>query len=282
MKNILLPTDFSENSWNAIEYALKLFEKTSCNFYLLNVKSLSYISEGDMTFAVNQDTIEDVYIKPSKVKLRKLLKQILEKFSNPKNHKFYTLTDYNFFIDSIRAHVIENKIDLIVMGTKGATGFKKLTLGSNSGDVITKVKCTTLVVPENAKFAIPKEIAFPTDFSLTYNLQTLQPISEILDTYNSGLRILHLSKKGTDLNSSQQKNKELLEDYFNNNRYSFHFLTNEKIEEAVQCFVESRNIDMIVMAAKNLNYFQKILFIPTVERISYHTDVPFLVLHENI
>ena len=62
MKNILLPTDFSENSWNAIEYALKLFEKKSCNFYLLHVKSLSYISEGDMTFAVNQDTIEDVYI----------------------------------------------------------------------------------------------------------------------------------------------------------------------------------------------------------------------------
>ena len=282
MKNILLPTDFSENSWNAIEYALKLFEKATCNFFLLNVKSLSYIAEGDMTFAVNQETIEDVYIKPSKVKLRKLLKHILEKFSNPRHHKFYTLTDYNFFIDSIRANVIENKIDLIVMGTKGVTGFKKLTLGSNSGDVITKVKCTTLVVPENAKFTIPKEIAFPTDFSITYNLQTLQPVSEILDTYNSGLRILHLSKKGSDLNPNQQKNKELLEDYFSSNKHSFHFLTNEKIEEAVQCFVESRNIDMIVMAAKNLNYFQKILFVPTVEKISYHTDVPFLVLHENV
>ena len=282
MKNILLPTDFSENSWNAIEYALKLFEKATCNFYLLNVKSLSYIADGDMTFAVNQDTIEDVYIKPSKVKLRKLLKHILEKFSNSKNHKFYTLTDYNFFIDSIRSHVKENKIDLIVMGTKGASGFKKLTLGSNSGDVITKVKCTTLVVPENAKYTIPKEIAFPTDFSMNYNIQTLQPVSEILDTYNSGLRILHLSKKGSELNLNQQKNKELLEDYFSNNIYSFHFLTNEKIEEAIQCFVESRNIDMIVMAAKNLNYFQKILFIPTIEKISYHTDVPFLVLHENI
>jgi len=280
MKNILLPTDFSDNSWNAIAYALQFFEKSSCNFYLLHVKSLSYIAEGDMTFATNQETIEDVYIKPSKVKLRKLLKRILDNFPNLKNHKFYTLTDYNFFIESIRHHVQEKKIDVIVMGTKGASGLKELIIGSNTGDIITKVHCTTLVIPENAKFTVPKEIAFPTDFSISYNLQTLEPISEILKTFNSAIRILHLSKKGSELNLSQQKSKELLEDYFSDHKHSFHFLTNEKIEDAVQCFVESRNIDMIVMAAKNLNYFQRILFLPTVEKISYHTDVPFLVLHE--
>ena len=39
MKNILIPTDFSENSWNAIEYALHFFSKSSCNFYLLHVNT---------------------------------------------------------------------------------------------------------------------------------------------------------------------------------------------------------------------------------------------------
>ena len=85
-----------------------------------------------MTFATNQETIEDVYIKPSKVKLRKLLKRISDKFPNHNNHKFYTLTDYNFFIESIRHHVEEKKIDIIVMGTKGATGLKELIIGSNT------------------------------------------------------------------------------------------------------------------------------------------------------
>lgn len=280
MKNILLPTDFSDNSWNAIKYAIQFFEKSTCNFYLLHVKSLSYIADGDMPFGINQETIEDVYIKPSKLKLRELLKRISEQFPNLKGHKFYTLTDYNFFIESIRHHVDEKKIDIIVMGTKGASGLKELIVGSNTGDIITKVRCTTLVVPENAKFAIPNEIAFPTDFSMSYDIQTLQPLSDILKKYNSAIRVLHLCKKGSELNLSQQKSKELLEEYFNNHKYSFHFLTNEKIEDAIQCFVESRNIDMIVMAAKNLNYFQRILFLPTVEKISYHTDVPFLVLHE--
>ena len=34
--NILLPTDFSDNSWNAIKYALRLFEDKNCTFFLLN------------------------------------------------------------------------------------------------------------------------------------------------------------------------------------------------------------------------------------------------------
>ena len=79
---------------------------------------------------------------------------------------------------------------------------------------------------------------------------------------------------------NQSINKEYLEDYFDNYNHSFHFLKNNHIEDAIQGFVESESTNLIIMVAKNLNYFQRILFHPTVEKISYHTDVPFLVLHE--
>jgi hypothetical protein len=115
---------------------------------------------------------------------------------------------------------------------------------------------------------------------LTYGIETLQPLSDLLDLYHSSLRILHIGRKHEALNISQKMNKELLEDYFSHQDHSFHFLTSKKVEEAIQCFVESRDIDMVVMVAKNLNYFQQILFHSKVEEISYHTDVPFLVLHE--
>ena len=44
MKTILLPTDFSDNSWNAIEYALNFYKELNCNFYLLHVSKVSNIS----------------------------------------------------------------------------------------------------------------------------------------------------------------------------------------------------------------------------------------------
>ncbi len=279
MKNVLLPTDFSENSLNAIKYALRLFEETACNFYLLHVIKSSDIGINDSPYLVSTAQIEDVYTQTAKARLRDTLNHISTKLSTSKKHKFYTVTDHNFLVESIRQQVSEKKINMIVMGTKGATGLKKIIVGSNTGDVITKVHCNTLVVPENAKFKTLKEVAFPTDFSMLYNINILQPVVNITEKHGAAIRILNISKKDAVLNNDQNKNKELLEDYFSNLDHSFHFLTNKKVEDAVQCFVESRNIDMIVMVAKNLNYFQHILFHSKIEKISYHTDVPFLVLH---
>ncbi|GAA4269934.1 universal stress protein [Hyunsoonleella aestuarii] len=280
MKNVLLPTDFSENSWNAIKYAVRFFHRETCNFYLLHVNRLSDNFMNGSPYIANEDVLEEVYIKSSKQKLRKILRRIATGFETNKIHRFYSLSDYDFFIESIRKHVEEKNIDIIVMGTKGATGLKKIIVGSNTGDVITKVKCSILSVPEKAEFVKIEEIAFPTDFSLTYDIQILHPLSDILENHKAALRILHISKKKTNLNYDQKRNSELLDDYFNQIEHSFHYLTNKGIEDAIQCFTESRNTNMICMVAKNLNYFQQILFHSKIEEISYHTEIPFLVLHE--
>ena len=166
------------------------------------------------------------------------------------------------------------------MGTKGATGLKKIIIGSNAADVIKKVKCTTLIVPENATFTNLNEIAFPTDYFLTYGVNLLKPIYEIIEMYHPSLRVVHISHELEKLNLSQQDNKDLIQDYFSNFEVIFYNLTNKNVEDAIECFVQSRDIDMIAMVAKNLNFFQQILFHSKVEEISYHTNVPFLVIHE--
>ncbi|MCH4553888.1 universal stress protein [Aestuariibaculum lutulentum] len=280
MKNILLPTDFSENSWNAIKYAINFFEKDTCHFYLLHVNRVGENYMNGSPYIVSEEVLEDVYVKPTKQKLHSILKRIVTELPANTNHKFHTLFDYNFFIDSIRKHVEEKNIDLIVMGTKGSDGLRKIVMGSNTGDVIKKVKCNVLTVPEKATFNTIKEIAFPSDFSLTYNIQILQPLLDILEHNKASLRVLHISKNKTDLNAEQLKNRELLEDYFTSIESSFHYLTNRKLEDAVQCFIDSREINMICMVAKNLNYFQQILFHSQIEELSYHLKIPFLVLHE--
>ncbi|WP_138433211.1 universal stress protein [Winogradskyella algicola] len=280
MKNVLLPTDFSENSWNAIKYAIHFFDTIECDFYLLHVNSLNNFIPLNESMTYDSYYLEDTYTKPIKNKLRGLLKRISKLNINNKKHKFFTLTDNGFFIETISKTIREKQIDLIVMGTKGATGLKKIILGTNTADVITKVKCNTLAVPENATFVSPKEIAFPTDLNLGYNLNILHPLSEIIDQFNTSVRFLHINKDRTKLTADQEQHKTLLEDYFNNTESSFHYLSNKKIEDAVQCFVESRDIDLICMVAKNLNYFQQIFFHSRVEKISYHINKPLLVLHE--
>lgn len=280
MKSVLLPTDFSENSWNAIKYALAFLKNEECVFYLLYVNTVSQNIINDSAYIASENVIEDIYIKPSKIKLLAMLKRI-SKISNNSLHKFYTIVDYGFFIDSIRKQIHEKQIDLIVMGTKGASGLKKIIIGSRAGDVVVKVKCTTLIVPENSKYQKIDEVAFPTDFSSFNNFNTLNPLLKVIKRDDAKLSFLHINKKKSPLNSDQKKNKALLEDFFMDYNHEFFFLSHTKLEDAIQCFTESRGIDMIAMVAKNLNFFQQILFHTRVENITYHADIPFLVLHEN-
>ena len=279
MKNILIPTDFSKNSVNAITYAQEFFKNTSCNFYLLHVTKIFNYAGGETPIIASAEAIEQTLLKDTKLRLHKMIKKMKSLHVNSK-HNFIPISSYDYFVDAVRNEIVEKKIDLIVMGTKGASGIKEVIVGSNTGDVITRVKTPVLAVPENAKFVSPKEIAFPTDYNIFYQTKILNDISSFMQMHNSTIRILHVARKNEELSKFQKDNKEYLNDFFADFEHGFYKVTNKKVEAGVQCFVEGRNINMIVMIAKNLNLFQQILFKPTVEEISYHTHVPFLVLHE--
>ena len=268
MMHILVPTDFSKNSWNALKYGILLYKDIECTFHLHHINPIPAYSAAGTSVRVSSKMAATSVLSSSKVSFDHLLMQV------------ETITSHNFFVESIKRQVANRKIDLIIMGTKGASGLKEATMGSNTGDVLTKVKCPLLAVPENTVFKIPKEIAFPTDYHLSYDLKVLDTLFAMVNLYKSSLRVLHISKKGESLSDEQLENKEFLEDYLQDIDHSFHSLTGTDLETAVQCFTESRNIDVITMVAKNLNFFQRILFRPKVEQISYHTDIPFLVLHE--
>lgn len=279
MKNILIPTDFSDNAWNAITYAIDLFRKKQCTFYLVNILPVAAHSGGEATIYVASEILEESILMENRKKLKKLINK-LERLPLNTKHTFENTALYGFFTDKIRQEVFEKNIDLIIMGTKGASGIKAVSIGSNTGNVITKVSCAVLAVPEKARYHKPKEIGFPTDFQLGYTVNVLKQLKEVVMLHSSALKCLHVSTKKDELTMLQLKNRDFLRDYFTNTECSFHTLSGKKLDLAVQHFVESQNLDMIVMVAKNLNFLERILFRPRVEKISYHTTVPFLVLHE--
>ncbi|SFC54235.1 Nucleotide-binding universal stress protein, UspA family [Flagellimonas taeanensis] len=278
MKNILVPTDFSENSKNALKYAQMLFGLLECNFYVLYVGTL-------LDVKADTEALVDIGDGPTgstKQQLQELLDES-RKHSTNADHSFYALHEYGFFIPTIKRHLEEKEIDLIVMGTKGVSGLKEKVVGSTAGDVIIKVQCNTLLVPSEVEYTKPMEIAFPTDFNIFYSHGMLRSMSEMMYLGKGNFRIMNAKKEGVELNMEQKGNKEFLLDYMEEtfpDRYSFHSLTNKSAKLAIQCFVESRNIDMMVMVAKNLNFIQQILFDSLTEKISFHTKIPFYVIHE--
>ncbi|MFT4832039.1 MAG: nucleotide-binding universal stress UspA family protein [Psychroserpens sp.] len=279
MNKILIPTDFSENAWNALTFATALFANEKCHFLLFHVNPIVYTG-AENSVIVPHHMLKETVIKASQEKLISW-KDKIKKHSTNHNHDFETLTVYDFFVDAIKFQLSETEADLIVMGTKGAKGLKKVTIGSNTGHVITKIKCPLLAVPENAHFKGLEQIMFPTDYHTGIEIGVLDNLKEIMDLNNSSLTIVHMvSKEGELLSKEQNRNKDFLKDYFSNSNHSFKRVVGSRLEEAIQSYAESHQMDMIVMVAKNQNFIQRILFRPLVEQISYHINTSFLVLHE--
>jgi nucleotide-binding universal stress UspA family protein len=277
MKKILLPTDFSDISINAVHYALELFNDLPCEFFLLNVFRIPYVTNEEFMgndvgqLALLEEKLHDASIKG--------MEDLLEVLPKNKGHKFNIISDYNLFVNAVENAIKERDIELIVMGTKGATGAKEIFMGSNTGNVLLKTTCNLIAVPEHSRFKTPKEITFPTDFRINYDLEDLGPLISLAEMYDSKIRILHLSDK-EELDEEQNINKKILTSFFINVKHSFHTLSNIDFEEALNCFTQSRgNIDMIVIIARHYSFFQRLFFRPKVRELSFHTKIPLFVLH---
>ena len=97
------------------------------------------------------------------------------------------------------------------MGTKGNSKINSKEMGSNACDVITKVKCPILVIPENARFSGIMNIAFVTDYNCLYRNKVISRLSETLKIHNSPLRVLYVKSQNTNLTVSQTDNKGFLQ-----------------------------------------------------------------------
>ncbi|RNL89891.1 universal stress protein [Sinomicrobium pectinilyticum] len=280
MKNILIPTDFSENSRNAARYALLLFGTSACNFYLCNVVEPYVYTGGGMPLVAFPEDYDTGVRARSEESLKKMALRMKKELPES-NSAFIPLPVHDFFIEAIRKQVKEKNIDLIVMGTKGASGLREMMVGSNTGDVITKVKCPVLVVPEDAAFHFPGQIVFPTDYSISYSPRVLDTLFFLADKFSAAVRVLHIVKNEHEILGEAQKiNKNQLKNYLRGREHSFHRMNRNNLGEAIEEFTDIADIDWIAMMAKKLNFFQQALFRPAVARISYHTRIPFLVLHE--
>jgi nucleotide-binding universal stress UspA family protein len=279
-KKILLATDFSKNAWNAIVYALELYKDTVCDFYILNTfTATGYLTDSLMVPEPGQDAYEEAKSE-SEDGLTEISRMIIFREKNNSKHNFTCISKFNNLREAITKVVEEKDIELIVMGTKGQTSTSNFWFGSNAVDVMEKIRnCPVLVIPEEADIIYPKEIVFPTSYKTHIKRHELNHLVEIAKISNASIKILHINKED-ELNEQQVNNQKLLQEYFEGIDYSFHSLSHMEISSAINCFVESRESDMIAFINKKHTFFGSVFSQPLVKNITYHTKVPVLVMHD--
>lgn len=276
MKKILLPTDFSENSWNAISYALQLFKDDECTFYLLNTYTPIVYHMEYVVLSPSQIGLEDI-VKQQAIKgLEDFEKRINDEFGNP-NHTLVSQAVFNTLTSEIAEQVKENQVDYVVMGTKGATGAKEVLFGSNTVHVFKQVKCPVLAVPDSFHFEKPNHILFPTDYEIDYKNEQVKPLVELSKKHQTKINVLNVSY-GRDLTSEQQKNKATLSTLFKDLNYEFFSVKNQEITQAISDFQSKTPADLLIMINNKHSFFENLFFKSTINQIGFHLNIPFLVI----
>jgi nucleotide-binding universal stress UspA family protein len=185
---ILCPTDFSECSLNAIEFAAKLGEKRKANLIIFHVpdkddyRKLNHKNKvaHELQFAENK-----INSLVTAVELESLSKGLLSCTSVIKEGKT---------IASILDFAKEMNVDLIVMGTEGVNEFKKNYIGTTTSNVVDRSNQDVFVIPRKVFFKIPRKLVFATDY-LEEDKLAIQKVVEVAKLFDSEIDIVHVGNK---------------------------------------------------------------------------------------
>ncbi|AUC81160.1 universal stress protein [Lacinutrix sp. Bg11-31] len=277
MKRILLPTDFSKNSKNAIDYAMALCKKWECTFYILNVQKQSEFILDDLIAAPANSSVHTAIAKDNKEELNCFLSKI-KKLNTNKNFTFKPLFDFDSLTNAINQVVTAKEIDLVIMGTNGVTGAKETVFGSNTLNVIRKVNCPILTIPENHKFSTIESILFSTEDCKDFNKDGIKPLTDILSVFKAELSVLDLDF--ANYPEVQDNHTKCLTNLFNEQPFKYYSVTQVPSIMVISTITQIHNYNIHALFIEAKSFFERFLFGSNVDEISYNSTLPLLILRK--
>lgn len=194
---ILIPTDFSNNALVATRYALKLAALLNADVHILH-SFTPFVS----SFQSLQTNIKDA--ARAKEVAERGMKDFLEKLSehNTADYPFETSLIEGNLLSTVKKIIAEKGVELVVMGTHGASETRRDLLGSNTYDVAKSIEIPLLIVPEHTPDFSLNNIVFFTDYQLN-DFKVLDSLISILGEERKPCSLVHIAEGALD----EQKDK---------------------------------------------------------------------------
>ena len=272
MKKILVPTDFSETANKARDYAIQLAQTLNAEIILLN--SFHIPNLGDYEGALIN---LDYQIKEqAENQMKEQLKYVKLNYSNIKFSEVITL---GLVVDAIQDVCEKKKIDLIVMGTTGASGFIGNLLGSNTAALIGSVKTPIIAVPSKATINFPEKIVVATDLMESGENKIFNALKEIATNTKSTIDFLFIANGDEDENRKLQRLKAAnFDEKFDANYHPFHIRNDEEVEDGILEYIDKKEVDLLVLVARQRGFWEKLFHKSISKALVKQAKLPILVL----
>ncbi len=272
MKKILFPTDFSKTSLNAFIYALHLAKNIKAEIITLHVYEVPIGTAID-----NYDFLLENYelgewgifenFKSEVPKLRAIAER--ERMEHvPVRH----MLERGNVADIIVEAATSEEADLIVMGTRGATGLKEIFLGTVAEKIIRHSKTFVIAVPGHYDYEPINKILFLTEYA-KLEMDLLKKVKDLADVLHAQIHVLEVSKNNDDsidLLISKWKS------HFENTDIAFSFINTNASEEMILEFIDYQKINMAAMSIHHKSLFERLFLFSLSRQMAFHSGIPVL------
>ena len=271
----MVPTDFSDNAFNALKYACQVFKYEKSEIFIMHAYADEVYQQDKLSKRSQLDLLREKISQNSERQLKKILEEIKHHYPNP-HHKYKTISTFGSLIDEVNDLVNQENMDIVVMATRGETNDRSITFGSNTLQVLKYISCPVLAIPEGFEYHAPKEVLFPTNYLVPYKRRELKLLCEMSGSFRSTIHMLYIDpiKK---LSLRQEDNQHFLRDCLPKAKLLFETTQEKDKTIAITKYIVHKDIDMLVLVNSRHSFLEDMLSQSTIDKIGLHIKIPFLV-----
>jgi nucleotide-binding universal stress UspA family protein len=268
---LLLLTDFSPLSALAVEYAVRLAGPLEADFTVMNVVRLEGIPKANL----KMKTIEKSLIQLSQEEGEKLIEKVKREIKGKYTIRFKAIRTYTV-ADAVRRYVEKNKVNMVVMGSRGASTFKKIRLGGTTVSVIDVCKAPVLAIPELAQFSGLKNLVYATD--LKNVSKELDIITEFAAIYGSNVHMIHVLPVMDKKAEEEKENVLRLVRAHSYKKLDFKIILDDDVPGAIDRYIQQTKSDLLTTFTHTLSLEEKLFAKSVTRKLAYLGTIPLLAV----
>lgn len=268
MKKILIPTDFSENAYQAARYALRLFGN-SADYTLVNAYQVPHSGS---TMLIS---IADILKRDSEQLLREQIIRLEDDFPSLVDH-LSAVAEMGQADTVLRKIISNNGADMVVMGTKGATGLRSVLVGSVASNVMQNVSCAVMAIPSETVSERPSRIVFAADDTTLQHDHCPEVLAYVAQRSDATVLILNVVKDGSRMADAGAGKVPM--NAFDGVPHEFHFRSGEDIGESVIGFAKEHGAHMVAMVRRRKDLVSNLFGLSKTREMIQAAKLPMLIL----
>lgn len=272
MKTILIPTDFSSAARHAMRYTFQLFG-TDHNYVILNAYEEPHTTTGSII------SLRGILSETSQDGLKSELEYIRTELGLT-DLNVTTVSEYGDAVRSATEYAKNKGVDLIAMGTTGASGLKEVFVGSVASSMLQSATCPVLAIPTSAEYADPKNIVLASDLRGKTTPEDLSLFMELVKEYDSKVTVLTVVPPDTDLDMARADRGFDLHGMLDDIDHEFDIEDGDDVEESILEYVQEHNANMVVSIHRDASWFSRLVNPSMSSKLAQHINVPLLTIHE--